>query len=102
MLELKLNGEDITSDEYLENALKLIPGTGGLGWEGWGGKAGERGLELEEWGRVSSAKCVPWSVESFLFPMGWRSAEVLIGHYLITFGKWCLISFGKSRAQSTS
>ncbi|EDL20211.1 mCG14319, isoform CRA_d [Mus musculus] len=26
MLELKLNGEDITSDEYLENALKLIPG----------------------------------------------------------------------------
>ena len=39
MLELKLNGEDITSDEYLENALKLIPGTGGLGWEGWGGRA---------------------------------------------------------------
>lgn len=28
MLELKLNGEDITSDEYLENALKLIPGLG--------------------------------------------------------------------------
>uniref|UniRef100_A0A8C6MZA7 GB1/RHD3-type G domain-containing protein n=1 Tax=Mus spicilegus TaxID=10103 RepID=A0A8C6MZA7_MUSSI len=26
MLELKLNGEDITSDDYLENALKLIPG----------------------------------------------------------------------------
>ncbi|XP_076793969.1 guanylate-binding protein 6-like isoform X2 [Arvicanthis niloticus] len=25
-LELKLNGEEITSDEYLENALKLIPG----------------------------------------------------------------------------
>uniref|UniRef100_A0A8C6HL49 GB1/RHD3-type G domain-containing protein n=1 Tax=Mus spicilegus TaxID=10103 RepID=A0A8C6HL49_MUSSI len=25
MLELKLNGEDITSDDYLENALKLIP-----------------------------------------------------------------------------
>ena len=44
MLELKLNGEDITSDEYLENALKLIPGTGGLGWAGWGGKAGEGGL----------------------------------------------------------
>ncbi|XP_036057039.1 guanylate-binding protein 6-like [Onychomys torridus] len=26
MLELKLNGEDITEDQYLENALKLIPG----------------------------------------------------------------------------
>uniref|UniRef100_M0RDF8 Guanylate binding protein 6, pseudogene 1 n=1 Tax=Rattus norvegicus TaxID=10116 RepID=M0RDF8_RAT len=26
MLELKLNGKNITSDEYLENALKLIPG----------------------------------------------------------------------------
>uniref|UniRef100_A0A8C6HP35 GB1/RHD3-type G domain-containing protein n=1 Tax=Mus spicilegus TaxID=10103 RepID=A0A8C6HP35_MUSSI len=30
MLELKLNGEDITSDDYLENALKLIPGLGTL------------------------------------------------------------------------
>ncbi|XP_052591558.1 guanylate-binding protein 6-like isoform X2 [Peromyscus californicus insignis] len=26
MLQLKLNGEDITEDQYLENALKLIPG----------------------------------------------------------------------------
>ncbi|XP_060237055.1 guanylate-binding protein 6-like isoform X3 [Meriones unguiculatus] len=26
MLELKLNGKDITQDEYLENALKLLPG----------------------------------------------------------------------------
>uniref|UniRef100_A0A8C6HB16 GB1/RHD3-type G domain-containing protein n=1 Tax=Mus spicilegus TaxID=10103 RepID=A0A8C6HB16_MUSSI len=26
MLELKFNGEEITSDDYLENALKLIPG----------------------------------------------------------------------------
>uniref|UniRef100_A0A8C8TBV4 GB1/RHD3-type G domain-containing protein n=1 Tax=Peromyscus maniculatus bairdii TaxID=230844 RepID=A0A8C8TBV4_PERMB len=26
MLRLKLNGEDITEDQYLENALKLIPG----------------------------------------------------------------------------
>ncbi|XP_036056247.1 guanylate-binding protein 6-like [Onychomys torridus] len=26
MLELKLNGEDITEDQYLENTLKLIPG----------------------------------------------------------------------------
>jgi hypothetical protein len=25
-LELKLDGHDITEDEYLENALKLIPG----------------------------------------------------------------------------
>ena len=45
MLELKLNGEDITSDDYLENALKLIPGTGGLWWEGWGG--------------LSFAECLP-------------------------------------------
>nr|XP_034364823.1 guanylate-binding protein 6-like isoform X2 [Arvicanthis niloticus] len=29
-LELKLNGEEITSDEYLENALKLIPELGTL------------------------------------------------------------------------
>jgi hypothetical protein len=50
MLELKLNGEDITSDDYLENALKLIPGTGGLWWEGWG--------------VLSFAECLPSLVES--------------------------------------
>lgn len=41
MLELKLNGKNITSDEYLENALKLIPGTGRLGREDLGGRNGE-------------------------------------------------------------
>jgi hypothetical protein len=36
-LELKLDGHDITEDEYLENALKLIPGiTARFGWEGSG------------------------------------------------------------------
>ncbi|MEJ1276740.1 hypothetical protein NN561_007651 [Cricetulus griseus] len=30
MLELKLDGDSITEDEYLENALKLIPGLGTL------------------------------------------------------------------------
>ena len=33
MLELELDGYPITEDEYLENALKLIPGiTAGPGW----------------------------------------------------------------------
>ena len=35
VLELKLDGRVITEDEYLENALKLIPGTKAeLEWEG--------------------------------------------------------------------
>ena len=32
-LELKLNGDPITEDEYLENALKLIKGI--RKWLGW-------------------------------------------------------------------
>ena len=31
VLELKLDGRPITEDEYLENALKLIPGISGEG-----------------------------------------------------------------------
>jgi hypothetical protein len=60
MLELKLNGEDITSDEYLENALKLIPGTGGLGWEGWGGRAGVGRLGREGWGGQAGEVGLGW------------------------------------------
>lgn len=36
-LELKLNGHPITEDEYLENALKLIPGTSAW-WAVMGGR----------------------------------------------------------------
>lgn len=50
MLELKLNGKNITSHEYLENVLKLIPGTGRQGRE-----AGEGGLGRAGWGGLSSA-----------------------------------------------
>lgn len=85
MLELKLNGKNITSHEYLENVLKLIPGTGRQGREDLGGQA-EEGCHL-----------LPSSVESFIFPIGWKSAEVLIGHWLIMSGTWCLISSGRSR-----
>ena len=44
MLELEFDGNPITEDEYLENALKLIPG---INWKGQGGRKISRRWDQE-------------------------------------------------------
>ena len=88
MLELEIDGKSVTEDEYLENALKLIPGRGRAG--------------VGDWEGLGSAELLPSSVGFFCICSGMEVCRNADCHWLVMPENWSLISFEKSRTWNTT